>query len=813
MASDTPHEKACPANDIISRLPLDITYQVLSNISDVEKIKITRVCKSWKQSVENWNADHTRVVHETYPTLIPAPTPEWEQFYQAVKFTTLEPSSTPSGVLQAKSARARIITTKKYSAWIDEDELFTCVLGSSSTIRGAIGKLQNRFSERLAALLDGSLDYSGEVLHIDDDSGIALIAVRITSHREVQRGGEIQVIPVTVLAGFIGFSIPGQRIEWITDTKGQPSDLKEMKKAAKDASPNWSFEYRFNTSSYFLNFTDGLFILISDDFERRTFQLWELDFTTGIRRCIQEDLLYHPLFSFTKETHTRFEPTYDDFNRDRGAEGAADLFRGHFYKADHFDFKRLPFKNQDGLQVYAAVVYSFDLTGADFGPFGRRMPGHPEFQTPLGMEKLFKAAHELLQPLLRRGRVPFDMGVVQFLQHISHADNSHLLLTADDPLELPALAEEAGVDLAALQAMTLEEAMSTFFGQPSPDGRFEKPVECSRSFLLIFNTTTGELIHHLDLKPYQVPLNVGRSPYGGMNDEIAGLLAGVHHDKVRYPAGMQLRIRNDVDDDKPMDSTVGIDVVQYTDVSNVRPYRGSYTASIPESWSLTIRCKNTGQDGPIFTFENRRNCLYKVVFHQSHGHYAHDHSSLSIPNYDNVETVVINPLYQVGLYMSAVPKESDFFAEYDHFNPDNQAAQDEMLAEYNHFNPDNQMTHDEFFADDLETETPIQGPRPPYVPPKDIPSGSNMLAEIIKFDEDKSRHWVSGQDNGNAWEHKWMNVVARKPIYLPMVEGEEHRMRAAWKLKWVPEKCHHEISEAIELDQDGIKLGGMWLWN
>lgn len=66
--------------DILSLFPLEITYHIISDLSDVEKIAITRVCKPWRSFAQMWVAEHTRQIYAKYQNLLPEPTPSWDTF-------------------------------------------------------------------------------------------------------------------------------------------------------------------------------------------------------------------------------------------------------------------------------------------------------------------------------------------------------------------------------------------------------------------------------------------------------------------------------------------------------------------------------------------------------------------------------------------------------------------------------------------------------------------------------------------------------------------------------------------------------------
>ncbi|RPA88100.1 hypothetical protein BJ508DRAFT_356860 [Ascobolus immersus RN42] len=754
-------------SDLISRSE-DIAFEILSYLSDVEKIKLSRVSKSWFYRIRSYVSLHTRVAYDTYPNILPGPTPDWVKFKNAVKLSHLEPSPTPSDCLRTENMDVRFVTTKKYIAWIDGG-LFSTGLLQPSDAPGR-PKITSLCSHNIANLLNVDVPYTGEVLEIDERSGIALVAVNFTVWQEasgmLSYKGERE--PLTIIAGFFGFSIPDQSIVWVTNRNGKTASLKKPPK--KEDSSDWSFHGRSNTSASYLSFKDGLFVTASKDPAQRKFQLWELDIASGKQKCLVSDMFSAHFFVYTKSKYARYEPKFKELRRNEIAN-----FRRH-YKADQIDVRRLPFISNNGKRDYVAVCYSFDFTGRDLNPTR-------EFE-PAEKEMMKNAQHGQLSEM------PFN--IYTRLNTSPVFDIATLTSNFNNPIICNGLAPEPPTDH---RDMTLEQAQAMLFPLTFGQHNRARFMESSRTVVLIFDTTTGDVVCGEQLPAYtrldapNIMHKMRRE-----NDEILDILYGLHPQQCRFPTGIQMYVRDlgtsSLDPTKPQ--SIKIDIVQYSTTQRIIrdrnfPLHSPFT--LPESWSFTLHCNAPGESvesGPEFTTSNKISCVYKICQSQTYHLMSYHPTHLPL----KLSRFIINPMYQVGVYNSRPPTDDDFLSDHYYNNAPHSDVDDD---------------------DDEETELlPNQPPsapytRPAYIPtPDDIPKGADVLAEIIHFKEDV-RLRIPAKDE-EEFERRWMNVSERKPVYMPKTEGEK-RMRAGWKTKWSPDGRRCEITEPLEIGENGIKFG------
>ncbi|RPA79944.1 hypothetical protein BJ508DRAFT_132658 [Ascobolus immersus RN42] len=744
-------------NSKISRLPLDITYQILSYLPDVEKIKITRVCKAWQSSVRTWAQLHTRKVYETYPDILPNPTPEWEHFYKAVKISSLRPSATPSSSLKMDSIRAKVVNTSKYAAWVDGSMLHAGRMPSNGG-----GLEDGHFSKPLAELLSIDSKYWGEVLWIDNETGIVVVSICDDD-----------------LEGLFGFDIEKSALVWVTDLDGNEATIGKATSHSNDQ------DWKLHRSTAF---TDGLLIKFSKDPSTRIFQLWEINSNNGKQRCIQKDLLYHPLFAFTKGSHARFERTSEGISQQMRAEGP-DFHPRRSYKADTFSFRRLPFKNEDGVCDHVAVAYSFDFTGAALGPFAEEA-----IEEMIKLEEAVEESHEDHFHSFQNAEGTISKGGA-LLKDPGMQDE-----TMPDASKYP-----PGLDMDHIEVSFADQ--SALLSHPTL-GQNNDACEGSRTFFLIYNTTTGELVQRLHMPGYRY--HFAPNDYRTIADqEVADIINGVNSGYVRYPNRLQIRISDLVLSDQSS-AAVKIDIIQESKIQNIRSAYGMHcSADLPECWSLTARFTKgaTEKKAPSFSFDaDALTCsLYKVFM-----------DSLAteplVTNLHLESRLVINPLYRIGVYNASIPDQGHLFHRYSHFPSE---VYDESDDEFD----------DEF--DDIPDlpdmpqpvrAPPLHGPRPAFEIPKDIPAGANSLPEIAVFEEVVERRIKSlgcfSELDGHVWTYKWFNVASKHPIYQPLVEGQDpnSRMRFGWEGR-VDRKGNVEDNSPLEIDEHGIKFSGIWLWD
>ncbi|RPA72681.1 hypothetical protein BJ508DRAFT_68749 [Ascobolus immersus RN42] len=172
--TSTPHR---PATDILSRLPLEITFQVLEQLSDKEKIKATRVCKSWESIAKTWQKENCQTILKKYGPIIDSPKFGWTKFRNAVKLAHIKPSSTPSGKLTHDSSNVHFVNSKKYAAWMNGKGFVTARLRPTTSVKPGESRTENETSYKLSTLLGCSnAQIFGEILSVED-SGCVLVAV------------------------------------------------------------------------------------------------------------------------------------------------------------------------------------------------------------------------------------------------------------------------------------------------------------------------------------------------------------------------------------------------------------------------------------------------------------------------------------------------------------------------------------------------------------------------------------------------------------------------------------------------------------
>ncbi|RPA74288.1 hypothetical protein BJ508DRAFT_418687, partial [Ascobolus immersus RN42] len=777
---DHQKSKPLPQEDIISRSPIEITFHILSFLSDAEKVTVSSICKTWEQRVKAWQESHSKQISAKYASILPNATFNWEMFKQAARTSAQRPSPTPSGMFKAGSMKADIKHAGRYVAWVERDDLYTATL---STTRLEKDGIQNASSASISGMLNlGQSKFEAHVLHVDAKDGVAIVCLWrtvIRRHEGFMRTPDY----ITIVAGFFGFDINEQRIIWKRDMHGNITDLNTM---PEEQDPDYYFPTCHQYSQRLI-FSDGMFIKATQDIATRKFELWTMDFGTGEQKCILKDMLGHSEFDFTRAPDCRHEP--------RGADvRSVANYRGSNYRADRFDIKPLPFTNADGKREYALVSWSYDFTswlqspqiiadepdqpdgaadnGAQPGPHDTDMPDAPA-GAPAGPQVpppdlIGQAQNIFMQALLSNME---DDGEAPDVIAAAAQNMAQMMMMGQIPAFHPMMAMGGGAHMFEVDGDDDPDDPDHAHG----DGEGSKPTQ--QTHLLIINTTTGKVVQYLALPTYMICLDEEEEKKDMDFAEIADIVCGRHPDQIRYPIGLRLDVRDLVDRySDPTKETVLIDIVQETSIQRlvtlfpppVLPF------ILPEAWSLALvynKEASTKDDVPTFTFERGVSRLYKII-----GGYHEDGPMCIDPN---PIKFIINPLYEMALYNCQKP-ERPYQGEPG--NPHNPPPDPALRARY-------------------EAEMAV------------VPEGADILAELLEFSEQKEYQVTAQPDPEQRlfmpWDMKVMQVSARKPIFEPKKEGGLW-MRIGWKLS--RSDPDGEMTEPLGLDERGMRFGGCWLW-
>ncbi|RPA75443.1 hypothetical protein BJ508DRAFT_418111, partial [Ascobolus immersus RN42] len=758
--------------DILLRFPVDISYQILSNLSDSEKIRITVVSKAWKQLLQKWLRAHENAIYKKYSSILSNPTSEWGYFTKTVELAAfLRPLARPTCQVGTYSEelgtytniKAQYVSVGKYAAWVDGKVFRAGTFKQVGPDKRA--QLLN-FRADLSALASVPDGCFGEVWHIDEKTGIVLVGLYITVTRTVyvMQAQEDEQEDVTILLGYVLFNIPREKTLWVTNAEGGTKGISIKACLATD----WYHHGRGSTK----HFSGPFLIRASSDEEQRTSQLWKIDLETGNQRCIQPDMLGHSTFSRSQQDEARYEPPWTALD----GPTIAGNFRNH-YRADQFDIQTLPFKNSKGECDYVAVCYGFDFTGHILS---EAITG--EFPGELVDEKVPRPDGADGGEYVEKTYVLHHPAGGESLL----SDEQREAMLAANPTIAPEEAQQLqstiiqngtfGVQPPPGICQTVAEAIvssqTIMFPLRKPDGkRLAEPVEGSRCFLLIYNVTTGELVQHFRLPAYKRRLqnNIQEDVrYGGQEKVMLDILDGRHPHQVRYQTSMNMYCREPIEAPaSPSFESVRLDIVQYSKVQpivrdSLRPAELPF--NLPESWTMTLNFNKSTQ---AFSLADTTNILYGIV---TTGPDLPRHP-LHLPMRQS--HIAINPLFNIGLYNSTA-------LGYDHNDP-------------------------ELFANLSTVASASEGEVRIFRQMPDVPNGCDMLAEIVQFEEDEERRTelVKERDDGGVtvWQRKWMKVQEREGIYLP-----ENCKRIGWGTK----KCG--VTQPVSIDEEGIKFGGLWVY-
>lgn len=547
---------------------------------------------------------------------------------------------------------------------------------------------------------------------------------------------------------------------WTRDANGEVATLRKAPK--EEAETYFVKDYVYGYTSGNILFKDGFFIKATTKIEERLFSLWHMNIRTGEQRCVQNDVLGQANFPFNNEPGVRLEPKMHEADR-----------RWRFrwdYKCDSFDIKMLPFRDLDGKQEYAAITWSMDLTNSSFDPdfLNHAKDSSADLVTdgPNNDTEDLEALPGSVMVTLNDLRT---LGLKIFPSDWDMEDISHNIGILNDP-ENEAVFGDGREDFLCRM---LGEAMLGVDQERNPSLLWHTCV-------LIINVNTGKIIENLTLPPHQVDPKVVETIRQNKDcthqeyerAEIVDMINGTHGLYLRYPIGMQVYMQEpEVDVPDSEIECITLNIVQYTGIQRIcslklPPFSPFH---LPESWNVTIkRHKNSAT--PSFEFTDLSNCLYKInSFRFSRGP----------PKF------IINPSYKLGLDTADFnPPEDDYLTIVPNPNADWQSQPIITFLTGN--------------GDEVEVLQPIL----------------DVHAEILKFQEVKDYSFEEPfLEGGPVWKMKWMETVKKLPIMHPVSEKEGGMLkRIGWKSQFGQLSRSHE-SDPIEIGENGIKFGGLWVWN
>ncbi|RPA74308.1 hypothetical protein BJ508DRAFT_366321 [Ascobolus immersus RN42] len=821
-------------SDIVSELPRELAFQVISTLSDTQKINFSSVCKSWNRLAEQWQEAHTQVIKKKYEPFLGKKELNWNSFKESVKKAALTPSANPSGIMETDNTAVQYHNTKNYVAWIDnaDGDLWIGTLRKLATVEAGEGRIDELECVNIAELLDlegadGEFQNQGtatieqdnthriaNIICIEDEYAMVVVAVGHVVTRYVSVDGLQHPVreKKRFIDGFFGIEIISQKLVWTRDRDGAIGPIPSPSMEEPDT--YFVKDYVHGHSTEFMLYSDNLFLKATTSDSPRIFQLWHMDPINGEQTCIQKDLFSDPQFDFAKQPGLRYEPAYSTTD-----------YRWN-YRADNFDIKLLPFTNSDGKKEFAAITWSLDFTSRLFAPehikavkdkLAEYNPADDEgnpIERPLIAEDGAYDLEVLATKLVKAGVVLYpngqDMEAVIRNQQIIAAEHRAGRLPDPDFIHQA---------MGSLLMMELED-----WDAPQPQAR-----ECSRTMMLIINTTTGELVDTIKLPNHQFRIaiedidetamqNLAHRRNFGERAEILEYVNGTEGSYQRYPIGMQIYTRDFSDSPSTNSQHVTVDIVQYTGLHRICSvhYPSHSPFHTPESWTLTITHNPTGTFRS-FIFTTLTNTLYKIfAFRLIMGlpskfiinpslNLALDNADLhnymdqfigfsaadlGLVNADD-EDPHINPDATVGAILPADATEADIDAAFQAmYTGDQGAAFEDLFGGQISFQPPQDLN-------DMSREV--------------IPDNMDVYAEILKFEAVEEYGFVKKDEEGREWEMKWMEVKERSPVFRPAEEGVRPR-RVGWGMRF-PGMTRADESEPMEVGEGGFKLGGVWVWN
>lgn len=581
---------------------------------------------------------------------------------------------------------------------------------------------------------------------------------------------------------FFAFDIIKDEIVWTTDRDGnaiKPGDITE------ETVFDTYFVVNYATQATLFN--NGLLIKATSEIENRTFSIWHMDINTGKQHLVVNDFAKLPERPAEDMYPVRFEPRYEEV-----ADTKPDAYRRN-YRANQFDIKLLPFCNQQGEQEYAVVTWSHDWTYPMFNPsrffdpetgkplvlkIGDIDPGMQQLidlgldLNPVGrcmetlsnnLEILNNPANEHLVPGGPEafvGSINLGMQAIAVGDHPYHQFHAELLIINiktgeifDNHLRLP-----------ALHAPTLLPFDDSMEGSNSDGEDFDDDEPETDDRMMEAVQVWGEWhARGTSSKPEEI-----------WSQEIGDILNGHNGTQVRYPLGMQIYMQDVFTDSSPdsvskvKSETIVLGVVLYTglqrNVTFLIPPHSPYKT--PEAWTILVT-RTLNPDGTSsFTFSNLSSILYPVMFRRI---------TPAPPK------LIVNPLYDLVLDNADVPI----------FERDELALWDQTI------------TPEQWEEDNAEVLA-------------EIPESIDCVAEIIEFEEiQPKRRYI--KDGENLWAQKWMKEREKRGIYKPSngktVDCEEKKERMGWKSKWGLLLRTDQDPQPMEIGENGVKFGGLWVWN